>query len=689
MTSPMPIFPYLFVSMIILAFMNDALFAQQSETMVEHSFLKASQLLVDGKPTDFDTKPSLKNITIEPSHPRLMFKRTDIDGIRTKLNGPEYRADLAYLGSRKAHANYGGASIQAFRWQVFGDKKARDWAKAKLLSGDILRWGNPLHDSQWLFAWATTYDWLSDSLTQQERQAAWDKVKSKMGANINGFENDKFDKPFVINLNDSWGKRTPIYEAAVAIAIYGDGVDDQLAKDILEKVASGHESFISPYRMIDWLNLMALDSGGSQASHDTDNVSGYAGMYTYSCLLYHGYWETATSEPMWRQSNYFRLFPLWNTYDNDSPLQLNGRAAMEIVAGRYRELDPSMAALASWYLSQYGYGEPHNNLLLPRLIWGDRRIQPKSPEELELPLAKHLRGADCFVSRSSWDKNATVVNMATRTLDHLRYEPMPGVLSIYTAGKPILVDTRKGKWRRIPTTNSGIQLGSGIGATYYRRPHQWDKKIKRAQSVTQVATHPAYFPNCVIDQRVNELYRSVTVRYDHLQREANSNMATRTVIHLPHDPEFVVVWDQWEASKPTEYTINWRLVSEPIVQESGFVWDGAAATVVGPDDAMPLKWIGGIGHEIARLDGSWAGDNKSGFKPGYGNSPQLVNQMGLGNVYLTGTGSGRCVTVIAIGAEKAPQVRVTDDGVIFDQYQIAFQKKANFEVSKIGEESKE
>jgi len=652
-----------------------------STTTNQKSFLKASQLLVNGEPTDFKSGPK-HEIFIRSTHPRLMFNAADIDAIRIKLKSPEYRKELAYLEGKKAKTRYGGASIQAFRWQIFGDKKARELAKRQLLSGKIDRWGHPFSKVQWMFAWATTYDWLSDSLTQEERKQAWESVKSKMGKNMSSYLDQSYAPHFDMNHNDSWGRRLSPYEAAVAIAIHGDGVDDALAEHILSKCVEGHESFLSPYVMLDWLNLMALDSGGSQASHDSDNVSGYAGMYAYSCLLYHGYWTSGAGDNLWDRSNFYRFFPLWNTYDNDSPLRNNGLAIMEVVAGRYQKSGPDMSALAAWYLKEFGFGEINNNFLLPKLIWGDRRIIPRSPEALGLPLAKHLRGADCFVSRSSWSKNATVVNVATRTLDHLRYDPAPGVISIYQDGKPILVDTRKGKWRRKPVTASGVQLGRGVGSMYWKPPHQFYKRIRRPTSTLQVVSNSAYYPNCLKESESNGLYHSVTVKYDHLSLDKGTNSAFRTVIHLYQSPEFVVVVDQWEVGNKTDTLINWRLVSEPQIAGNTFTWDGAAATVLNAATDSTLQWVGGIGHELERLDGSWGGDKKAGYKPGYGKSKGRLNRMGLGNVYLAGKGSNQCVTIIEIGASEPPEVVQHKNRISFSQYQLVIRENTSFELTQ-------
>jgi len=645
----------------------------------DQSFIEATELLIVGEPTRFNSTPKRK-AQIGDFHPRLMFNKTEVESIREKLGGPEYADERKYLATKKAASKYGGPSIQAFRWQVFGDKTARDQAITRLLSGDIAKWGFPLHDVQWMFAWATTYDWLSDSLTQQQREVAWKRVKNKMGGNIAGYKKKTNAKPFEFNHNDSWGRTPRPYEAAVAIAIHGDGVDDALAEFILGQIASGHESFLSPHAMLDWLNLMALDTGGSQASHDTDNVTGYAGMYAFPCMLYHGYWESATGENLWSRSNFFRFFPLWNVYDNDAPLRNNGLAIMEVVAGRYRNSDPDMAALAAWYLAQFGRNEISNCLLLPRLIWGDKRVKPKSPEELGLPLAKHLRGADCFVSRSSWADDATIVNVATRTLDHLRYEPSPGVISIYRAGKPILVDSRKGKWRRRPVSSSGVKLGSGVGSMYWKPPHQWRKRIGRPGKATQVASNSAYYPACVQDQQNNEFYHSVTVKYDHLSLEPEAKRAYRTVVHLHRLPEFVVVIDQWDVSPETGTLINWRLATLPNVTNNTFSWSGASATVLDANGGK-LRWVGGVGHELERLNGSWAGDNKSGYKRGYSKSVARSERMGLGNVYLAGTGANQCVTVIAIGESKPPQVTKQGNTLSFGGYQLVTKTDARFELS--------
>ena len=52
--------------------------------------------------------------------------------------------------------------------------------------------------------------------------------------------------------------------------------------------------------------------------------------------------------------------------------------------------------------------DPATTLSAPGYVdRGDLRVAPKSPEDLKLPTAAYLRGADCFYSFSSWGPEAT------------------------------------------------------------------------------------------------------------------------------------------------------------------------------------------------------------------------------------------------------------------------------------------
>lgn len=622
------------------------------------SFIDRSELLVDGLPTDFDTQPP-DEIHVHPTHPRLMFRAADIQGIRDRLGSPEWADELRYLQSGAAD----NTSMKAFLWQIFGDEAARDIAKGNLLSGNIIKWRWPYYDEQWVFVWAITYDWLADSLTPDEKKTAWAVFLERLrwDSIISGLVHDEPIEDFHYNNNDHFGKRPSQYEVLVALAIHGDGVDDEIASQLIEMARTKDRRVPNPWTALDWTNLIALDTGGSQMSHDITNLSGYSGFLAFTAYLTFGCWQSATGEDFWARSNYYRYFPLWNAYDRDHPLDPSGTGLMRILSCIYKDIDPDMAGLAAWYASGK-YMQPEVETILPWVIWGDKTIEKRSPSDVGLPVVRYLRGADLWTSRTSWDDDAVVVSVTARAMDFLRYEPNPGCIWIYDDSMPVLTDSRKGKWDAAPITHSGINVGywdegkAGLNTAsmYWKPPKKWRGLASRAGSPLEVASHPAYYPNTL--EAMGEDW--MTVRWESLSGTGGIGLIRRSVMHRH---PYVIVFDEWIASQDTPAYMNWRLSYEPTITEWGWSWANAAASVLGDNIARP-RWVGGPGSELMSPLGEWAGSGKDGYVPGYSAEIDRSIGFGMGNVYVESVGSGKCITVIEIGADAPPVIAPADDG---------------------------
>ena len=635
------------------------------------SFAKSSELLVEGTPTTFDT-PSPEKINVIQSHPRIMFRSSDVKSIQEKLRDPLYAQD--YKTIKNDRTRFTGSCSQALVFALYKDKEAFVFAKEKLLAGEIERWGWPYYENQWVFAWACAYDWIAEGLTAGEKAQAWKAFRSKIGKqfNFDAFENSgEFNSEFETNHNDHWGKKATPYEGIVALAIHGDGIADEWASWTIEKIREQHRSFCSPWGkhgMIDWTNLMALDTGGSQAATDITNVSGYVGFYIGPCMLVTGAWSSATDQNLWPKMNSFRYWPVWNTYANSKPLNGGGigLGTMEVVSGKYKELDPDMAGLANWYLRQYGTSDKKSNLI-QRIIWGDLRVIPKSPNDLNLPLAKFLRGADTCVSRNSWGKRGTLVAMRSRYIDTLRYEGESGCYWIYEGHSPILVRPRGGKWRDKATSCSGLgfrdarisrnRLGTnqGAGETY------WGAGPKRVGNAYDGANKPGYFSDCLSKELVGKDFVQFTTNIGKLYIFEGVDFAQRTLINFPKK-ELVVTIDQFDIDPNLEYYSTLRLVDEPTIQGNQVVWDKAAATVLAFKSQEPM-WIGGKEKELLTPWNQWAAKK---YTRGYSTDATKRNRFGVGSVWTYGKGSNTIVTAIKLHSKIAPKITRDNSVVTID-----------------------
>ena len=645
------------------------------------SFKESSELLVDGAATTFDT-PSPKKINIFPSHPRIMFRSSDIQPIREKLKDPLYiRLDETI---KKDRTKFTGPCSQALVFALYKDREAFAFAKEKLLAGEVHRWGWPYYENQWVFAWACVYDWIADGLTATEKAQAWKAFRSKIGGkfNFDAFENKgQFRANFETNHNDHWGKEVTPYEGIVALAIHGDGVADGWANWTIEKIREQHRSFCSPWGkhgMIDWTNLMAMDTGGSQAATGPTNVTGYVGFYIGPNMLAAGAWSSATDQNLWPKMNFFRYWPIWNTYANATPLSKDdfGLDTMEVVSGKYKTYDSDMAGLANWYQRQYGTSDKKSTLI-PRVIWGDSRVTPKSPSDLDLPLAKFLRGADICVSRNNWEKQGTIVAMRSRYIDTLRYEGESGCLWVYQGHSPILVRPRTGKWRDQATSCSGLgfrnaqisrnRLGTkqGAGETY------WGAGPKRVGNAYDAANNPGYFSDCLSKEVIRKDFVQFTTNVGKLYIFEGVDFAQRTLVHFP-EKELIVTIDQFEIDPNVEYYSTLRLVDAPIIQGNQITWDKAAATVLAFNSQQPI-WIGGKDKELLTPWGQWVTAKKYGR--GYSKDAKKRKLFGSGSVWTYGKGSNTIVAAIRLHSKIAPKITRDDSGVMIDGTRIQINHK--------------
>ncbi len=652
------------------------------ETSIDReSLLEATKIMVNAQETQFDT-PSPTDFQVVDSHPRIMFRKSEIASLKEKLLHPEYKSSLAFL--RKDRSAGTGATSAGLLYAIFDDAEAFGRAKNRLLSCDFRKWNWPYYDNQWVFVWACVYDWLSDGLTKAEKEQAWAAFREKASAELNiaAFEKrGEFQKEFETNHNDAWGKLAAPYEGIVALAIYDDGVADEWAKWTIDKILKQHRSFCTPWGkhgMIDWTNLMALDTGGSQAETAHTNTAGYIGFYAGPTMLMTGAWDSATNQDIWSQTNFFRYWPHWNTYDNETPLSASelGLGIMEVVAGRFQKIDPDMSSLAAWYLDQYGRSETAANLI-PAIIWGDRRIKAKSPGDLEMPKAKFLRGADVCVSRDNWEKTGTIVAMRSRYIDTLRFEGDSGCTWIYRNHEPILVRPRTGKWRDTAANCSGLgfrnpkikkeRLGTkrGAGATYWGAP---PGRVKNASDAANLA---GYFPDCLAKEVHKPTYSLFSTQFQQLYLFDGVDFAQRTLVHFP-DRQLVILVDQFEIDPGIEYYSTIRLPVAPQISGQEIIWNDSSATVLAFDGTQP-SWIGGEKEELLAPWGKWLGARK--YKSGYSSVPEKKRRFGEGTVWTYGQGTNTIVTAISLDSKVAPKLKQTATGVDVAGIQIRCDKR--------------
>ncbi|MDD5728450.1 MAG: heparinase II/III family protein [Victivallales bacterium] len=175
--------------------------------------------------------------------------------------------------------------------------------KAKNYLKMALRFFNWCLDHKTMTAWENknrvnalvAYDWIYNGLTPQERR----EIIIPFLKYIQAMQQVRF--PHNTGGYDSGNYGVPSFLWFAGLAAYGDGINDELAKDFLRRGYDLNE------RMMDYRDKLSAGSGLLSAA-----TVGYSfGDYPYASLLFMETWQSATGEDIssrWRQ---MRDFPNW------------------------------------------------------------------------------------------------------------------------------------------------------------------------------------------------------------------------------------------------------------------------------------------------------------------------------------------------------------------------------------------
>ncbi|MBI4359690.1 MAG: hypothetical protein HY564_01175, partial [Candidatus Jacksonbacteria bacterium] len=353
-------------------------------------------------------------------HPRMYLTKSNINGIRNKIQtvyrtefqqfvteaDQKYTTTLDYAGIQNFAFLYqmGDVFLDQFTHQhtavEYGEKARVDLVatvNAILASGSI-PWLTPDVPHPFSLGASVGYDWLFDLLSPDEKST----IASAFSLTIKSLDNGGF-----IPLDHGTGiGRQPMF--LCALAFYGDGYNDALAQQTLDKfygrMLGGGTLTLK--------DIAASDDGGTNSGH------GYP-LYFFKTLgLVAGAWGTATGENIFATSSYFRYWPYFlahsylpfaKVFFHDHH-QFAGQPywsqSFNLRVGQsfYRTFDPARAGLAQWLIQNKN---PLNfswtDGIFSHFIFGDDSATPQSPVQLNLPLTKHFKGMGLVIMRSGFD----------------------------------------------------------------------------------------------------------------------------------------------------------------------------------------------------------------------------------------------------------------------------------------------
>jgi len=546
-------------------------------------------LTINGQPWTFRTPPSALKVV---DHPRFLLPGRE-DQIRAKLSDPEWKNTLRQLE--------GDPELNALQYALLGDVAAGQAAKAALLALD----GKMDSNGDAFLDFVLVYDWCNDLLTASEKETALRLLLGECGLTMpepgstefgvtSPRHTEKGDGVRDNYGNDSQEPRTHAkgfqLRGMVPLAAYGDGVRDEFCAYGVEQLRiNGDGRFYPIYDgvrggPIDMHNSMALDSGGTQAGgHTNGTITGYNAMFFDSAPRLLAMWETATGDELFSRDNFYRKAAEWIVFRGEPVGSSRGLQDFLMLTGIYKDIDPQAAALSAWINQQHGDGSYYP---IFALTLGDKSVEPKSPQQLGLPLSSFRAGDDRFFSRSSWSPDSTTLMLTTRTIDSNRYEPDVGLLSITSGREKLMVAGQAKKGGRCVLYGSGIWLWpTGQSPNHIQQSSTYwggfhlpaDEKVPRAENPYDVASLPGYRGVLPTEDHGNDSHHVFTIDASRFACDGDKSRLgvlknKRTVVHLkPVDGrEFVVVYDRVSVGDGVSQLWGCRLMNEPVVDGQSF-----------------------------------------------------------------------------------------------------------------------
>ncbi len=657
-----------------------------TEVHAQQSLLEATSININGEAWTFRTPPPPANQrTVISSHPRLFLTQANLPEMRTKLADSVYSADITTL---RGDADNGDAIANAFLYQLEGDVSRGNVAKNWLLSGSF----DPvprLDKAGQLVEPILVFDWVFPLLSSSEKTAAFNRLKS----NFSYDHRTATDRDVSRYWNDVWSRHQELHYPIMALAIAGDGIDDGWAQEVLDLVYNESPLLMGPYGpnrgsgFLDMLASVSLDDGGGAQVGSYDKLgNGYYAMFLHAFLPMAS-WETATGQAMWSRSDYFRKLPFYWAYEKSKTPENLGVALPEMLTGIYRNIDPDAAALARWMMNKW---DRHKSALVYRLILGDLRVAPKSPQELGLPTAKYIRGADMFTSSRSWDEDAVTLTAYSRYLDTGRFEPDSGAFSIVRGLEPLAVQAEPNKTKISEGYLSGLWIydSSDVGGTRFQKSTYQDDP--RAFDAYTAVSNSAYFPGGPDNIIINSTYRAISTEYSKLSKAPGVRTARQTIVHII-DPnrDFIVVYHYTDVPSNLSRAWSMRLAVTPSINGNAYSIPGMYTTVVAPTNHT-MTWVGGPNDEFKSPppEKEWYGNNRSGNGPGFASDPGKAKANGIGNLFVQAQNPPEqleFLVVIEAGTQSPVTVaRISDREVRFGDWQVTFTSGGNVTVVNTG-----
>ncbi len=668
----------------LTAFLFFSVIINPLNSYAQKSLLDSTSVKINGEEWTFRTPPPpISQRKVISSHPRLFITQASLPALREKLSDSVYSNDMSKL---RSYANNGNGISNALLYLLEGDINKGNIAKNYLLSGTYVR-PKGLDTAGKFVEPILIFDWIMPLLSKTEKTQIFEFLKA------NFKYNHRTDTPHrrgeTMFWNDVYSRQPELHYPILALAIAGDGIDDIWAQEVLDLAYNESPLVLGPYGslkggFLDMLAAVSLDDGGGTQAGSAGQLGGNYYAFFLHAFLPMGAWETATGQVMWARSPFFQKLPFYWAYEKSKLPSSLGKTMLEAITGIYQNIDPDAAALARWQVNKWGRS-PYT--LLYRLVLGDLRVTPKSPEELGLPTAKYIRGADLFVSSRSWDENAVTLTAISRYFDTSRYEPASGTFAIHRGLEPLAVPAEPKKIKKTAGLYSGLWFYSpnDVLSTAFQHNTYWSNN--RVYNAYDAASEPNAFPGGPDNLVLNNTYRGMSTEYSKLLNAPGVRVARQTIVHiLDTNRDIIVVYNYTDVPPEIKRAWSMRLAVQPNLQENGFSIPGMTTTVVAPINNT-MTWIGGLENEMRSPppEKLWYTGTKAGNTPGYSSDSNKAKRWGIGNLFIQPTPNAseklEFLVVMQVSDEAPIAVsRISDREASFGGWKVSFSSNGSFNV---------
>ena len=582
---------------------------------------------------------------IRADHPKLFFNKNTFPAIKERaLNAekdifvgmknrvdllfgqkPEFPDPLAIDGQQNSNHTYGTLAAEAaFVYLILEDKKYLDLSKdilVNLIDYYKLRNENNLN-IQW-YAYSrisalAAYDWIYNDLIEKERNEIGYSLLHSINYMISPDKTDIFRRNNGGIQSGFYGPKCLSWYAG--LVFYNEGIDDDLAGELLRKGYDDHT------RLLSYRSNIAGDSGGASSA-----TLGYSfGAYPHTEFNFFHTFNSATGLDIAKEWPYVPgliNYLLWNWLPGDKQFGYGDVAhttnnlplgSMHLHLSQmihfYGETHPELISLAKWMLPVIGKsGEGSIPVTRFLLTETHDEIKPKGPPG-SLRKARHFDNMGQIFMRSGSGPDDTYATFSAggiltqhRHFDNNNFvifkkgflaldagaRPQPGLHLPYYFARTVAHNciTIKMPGEKMPWYWGGPSRGEEPAPPV---PNDGGQNNKMGSEII------------AFDE--NEHYVYIASDATESYHKNKAKLVLRQFVFLP--PDHFVVFDRVSSTKP-EYKKRWLLhtAAEPTVNAGEFYsdhWEGRLFSKTLLPENAELKKVGGPGKQFWSDGKNWS-----------------------------------------------------------------------------------